>query len=432
MFRHRRRMILIALIGIFAFVLPARRTTCAPSGSPKSRPRPKLQTVKKRAAAPTSPVTLVQNAPPDYLSGEANVNVRGNQNPVVRLGMAQHGVTMIEFPANDRFFAIHPGDSNLVTTDCRKKGEDGDCTIIPTDHFLVLRAGSGFVTLLPTTPAQTKRAGRKKEPPPPTPATSIIVQMQSGIVLTFLMYPVAQLSQQAHRCVINYDRAEVIAARRKAGLAVNLDDAEPTTTAIASATPASAPPSPSLSASALSAPTPVPTPVPPDLPATTAPAIVEVERRAKKLQVGLADPAAIAKTALTQATKDPKQFKRWTPPVHGLSLSTVSRDIGEHARLVIVAVRNMNREAVRVMPGHPEMFVETRGDGGRPVQIERVKKLHAETTTTSSVLPAGAVVYYALVYETPILGAKQHLRVAVGHRSAADEPAAAAITAAAR
>lgn len=429
MLRHRRRMILIALIGIFAFVLPARRTTGAPGGSPQSRPRPKLQTIKRRGAAPTPPVTLVQNKPPDYLSGEANVNVRGNQNPVVRLGMAQHGVTMIEFPANDSFFAIHPGDSNLVTTDCRKKGEDGECAIIPTDHFLVLRAGSGFVAPLPTTPAQTRQAGRKKEPPP-TPATSIIVQMRSGIVLTFLMYPVARLSQQAHRCVINYDRAEVIAARRKAGLAINLDGAEPTATAVASTTPAGASPSPSPSAP--TTPTPVQTLAPPDLPATTAPAIVEVERRAKKLQVGLADPGAIAKTALTQATKEPKQFKRWTPQVHGLSLSTVSRDIGEHARLVIVAVRNMNREAVRVMPGHPEMFVETRGDGGRPVQIERVRKLHAETTTSSSVLPAGAVVYYALVYETPILGAKQHLRVAVGHRSAADEPAAAAITAAAK
>ncbi len=46
--------------------------------------------------------------------------------------------------------------------------------------------------------------------------------------------------------------------------------------------------------------------------------------------------------------------------------------------------------------------------------------------------PAGAIVYYALVFETPILGVNQHLRVAVGQTNAADEPTAADLTAAAR
>ena len=40
--------------------------------------------------------------------------------------------------------------------------------------------------------------------------------------------------------------------------------------------------------------------------------------------------------------------------------------------------------------------------------------------------------YFALVYEVPILGAQQHLKLAVAHMSAADEPATADLTVTAR
>jgi hypothetical protein len=61
------------------------------------------------------------------------------------------------FALADRFFAIHPGNSDLVTID--------DSPTKATDHFLVMRAGSGFAS--PTIQANTGRG----------PATSIIVQM---------------------------------------------------------------------------------------------------------------------------------------------------------------------------------------------------------------------------------------------------------------
>ncbi|MGH9913972.1 MAG: hypothetical protein ACRD63_01645, partial [Pyrinomonadaceae bacterium] len=352
----------------------------------------------------TPPVMLMQNTPPNYLSGEANVSVRGNQNPIVRLGLAQHGVTIVEFPASDRFFAIHPGDSDMVTVD--------DSPTKAKDHFMVLRAGSGFV--VPSTIKDTQKQ--------PTPATSIMVQMQSGIVLTFMIYPVPFLSQQAHRCVINYSRSEVVVARQNAGLAVNLDGIDPTAPVLASVTTINRPLPHSLPPPAI---TQAPTQVPP-------PVTVEVERRSRKLQGGITEPSAVAKSALTQAIKEPKQFKRWTPPLHGLALSTFSRDINEHSRLVVIAVRNMKAEAVRIMPGHPDMFIETLNDKGKSVQVEMIKKLHTETTTTSSVLPAGSTIFFAVVYETPILGTLQHLRVAVGQTNAADEPAATDLTADAR
>ena len=57
------------------------------------------------------------------------------------------------------------------------------------DHHLVLRAGSGF--LVPNRRARGLQAIAA--------ATTIIAQMDSGIAITFLIYPVALLKQQAHR-----------------------------------------------------------------------------------------------------------------------------------------------------------------------------------------------------------------------------------------
>ena len=110
----------------------------------------------------------------------------GNQNPVIRLGLSPNGATIIEFPAADRLFNIIPGNSNLVTVEESPTKE--------TDRFIIVRPGDGFAS--PATMANARRA----------PATSVIVQMQSGLVLTFL-YPVQQLAEQAHRVVVTYDRS---------------------------------------------------------------------------------------------------------------------------------------------------------------------------------------------------------------------------------
>src|SRR5207245_8155958 len=53
-------------------------------------------------------------------------------------------------------------------------------------------------------------------------------QMRSGLVVTFLVYPVEDLAQNVHRCVLSYHRDDVVARRRAAGLPVNLDGGETT------------------------------------------------------------------------------------------------------------------------------------------------------------------------------------------------------------
>jgi len=357
---------------------------------------------RESGAKAPSPVTLVEPPRADYLSGEANVAVSGNQNPVIRLGLSPNGVTMIEFPAADRFFALHPGNSDLVTIDeSPTKG---------TDHFLVVRAGSGFAS--PANMANARRA----------PVTSIIAQMQSGLVVTFLFYPVQQLAEQAHRVVVTYDRDEVVASRRAAGLAVNLDGAEGkgARTTSMRVSPPEATPDETAQAHAR-------TPSAPKLVADTAE--IDTAQPPVKSDLRSSDPARVASLALTEATRSPRSFKKWNDSVHGLSLSvTPVWDVGKKAQLVVIAARNTKKRDARIVPGQPEIYLETLDGKGRPLQIEPVRKLATDTTATDGVIPGGETRYYALVYEAQVLGARQRLRAVVGQTTSADEPATANLT----
>jgi len=376
MFAIIKRSIILLLVIAIPFSLQA--------GAQQKRSRaPVKRDSRPPETTPAEPVALVQQAALDYLSGEANVAVNGNMNPIIRLGMSQNGVTMIEFPVSDRFFAIHPGNSELVTID--------ESPTKATDHFLVMRAGSSFAA-----PSVATNAGRG-------PATSIIVQMQSGMVVTFLIYPVPYLSQQAHRCVVGYDRSEVINARRAAGLAVNLDGTEQDKPKAASVrvAPASGalPEAASLSASASGS---RPRKIKLD------PTVAEIDTRQSPLKrdkKDAGDPDLAARNALAEAIKSPNQFKKWNDPVHGLAVSLSQvREVDNRSRVVVVAVRNTQASAIQVVPGAPDIYVQTLDARGNPLQFEQIKKLGVETTAISSSIPAGAICYYALVYETPILG----------------------------
>src|SRR5258705_13522614 len=114
------------------------------------------------------PVTVLHNS--EYLSGEASITVAANSNPLIRIGIAQNGVTLIEFPSADKFFAVHAGNSDLVTVEKSPS--------LKRDHHLILRAGSGF--LVPS--------ARAKGLDGILPATSIIAQMDSGMAITVMVY----------------------------------------------------------------------------------------------------------------------------------------------------------------------------------------------------------------------------------------------------
>lgn len=359
----------------------------------------------------SAPVALV-SAPPEYLSGEANVQVKGNENPIIRLGLAQSGVSLVEFPASDRFFALHPGNSEMVTID--------ESPTKQNDHFFVFRAGSSFVA-----------------PPPDSstaPSASIIAQMRSGMVVTFLIYPVRELSEMAHRIVVLYDRAEVVAARRAAGLAVNLEERQEErqerSIRIAGQ---------------------------PD-PSTPAVPISDDGVKARSRTVGMrqstdaaglnkspvnasssdsspsddSDPASEARKVL-KLTLTSSKLKNWSRPIHGLSIATSTpKDFAgnDATALVIVGVSNILPEPLRIVPGQPDLFVETRDEQGKKtLLVEQVKPLYVESSGLGESIPAKATLYYAIVYRRPVLGVRQHLRVSVGQTNAADDPAVADVTA---
>jgi hypothetical protein len=322
----------------------------------------KRESKRENGSSAPAPVTLATPPSADFLSGEANVAVSGNQNPVIRLGLSPNGATIIEFPATDRLFNIIPGNSNLVTVEESPTKE--------TDRFIIVRPGDGFAS--PATMANARRA----------PATSVIVQMQSGLVLTFLFYPVQQLAEQAHRVVVTYDRSEVMAARRAAGLAVNLDSAEGARPRTSSVRISSSQASPHAAAADETSHT--------RAPATRAPlrvgdtAEIDTIEPPAKLDERTDDPARAASLALTEVTRSPKGFKKWSDSVHGLSLSTSPvREVGKRSQLVVVAVRNTRKVDARIVPGQPEIYLETVDRKGRPLQIEVVKKLATETTATA-------------------------------------------------
>jgi hypothetical protein len=398
----RLRNPIVCLVSIIIVSVCAWPLAADAQQSPSRRP---MHTRPVEPVEKAPPIALLQEGKPDYLSGESSVSVRGNQDAIIRLGLAQNGVTMLEFPAADRFFALHPGNSDLVTVD--------DSPTKATDHFLILRAGSGFAS-----PALVANAGKG-------PATSIIVQMQSGMVITFLIYPVNQIAQQAHRCVVSYDRDEVVSARRAAGLAVNLDRPDPERPRTVSLKVA---PEAAAQAAAPVNATVTPTNLSSSRPRTLPPVLADIDtkrlRGRDKRDSG--DAAEAAAKALGEAVKSPGSFKNWSRPEHGLSLSVSQvREVDEHTRVFVVAVRNSQSTALRLLPGAPELFIQTFDDKGKPLQVEQLRKLRVETTTMNGAIPAGATVYYAVVYETPILGVSQRLRVGLAQIDAADTPSTA-------
>src|SRR6266436_5106299 len=187
------------IILLSSFALVAQQLTTA-----ALRPINRCRTCVRRTAKilpPTS--TPPDTSPPaDFFVGEARVNVTKDET-VVRLAMAQHGSVLIELPANDGPRYIIPGDPEMATVD--------EKALERNKRSIVVRPGTLFVPPLPN-----RRT--------PTPAATVIAQMRSGLVVTFLFYPVEDLAQNVHRCVLSYNRDEVVARRRAAGLPVNLDN----------------------------------------------------------------------------------------------------------------------------------------------------------------------------------------------------------------
>jgi hypothetical protein len=381
-------------------VLYAQQQAAGTTGQPRCRPCP-------RRMIKTAPTALSTSQPaPDFYVGEAKVDVVKDQT-VVRLAMAQHGSVLIEVPANDGPRYIIPGDPEMATVDQK--------ALERNKRAIIVRPGTLFVP-----PARSAKAR--------TPAATVTAQMRSGLVVTFLFYPVQDLAQNVHRCVLSYNRDEVVARRRAAGLPVNLDverreemtvqsDAPTTISVESTSDNEKKTPSPSPLASPSE---PAKSPKPGEEPKINRTASPNEETKTKKE----AEAVTYIRGALQQAIKQPEEFKQWTRSSNGLKLSQVSVPVvGYSYSLAIIAIKNTTNNSLKFAASNPDLVIETVNDQGKPVNIESLKYLHVEASGSTQTIPAQGTAYYAVAYSPPVLGTHQQIRVFVAHSNAADQPA---------
>ena len=369
-------------------------------------------------AAPAAPVAVVNRVETDYLSGEASVVVNPKQPTVVRLGLSQNAVSIVEFPAADGVYYIHEGNPKMASVfQSPTKETDRSITIYPGEAFVAAR--DNFQN---------------------NPSATITLQMRSGLVLILELVPVTDLRRNAHRCVINYNREEVIAARRTAGLDYNLGE-ESKPGAIKNAKAVSklvgtSIPETQIAAADQSSPQQLESQ--PVAVATAPPirlAALDVTKgavgrqpnddsRSRKTKSG-AELSLFVNRRLADCLKNPvKNLGAWSPEKHGLTLAASRAvEIDQRQRIVVVAVRNTATANVRLVQGTPELQILTGDKDGNPLQTERLPRTYVETTSPDGLILPGSTVYYALVYDAPVMGASQRLSVLAAHTEAADAPA---------
>lgn len=386
-----------------------------PKATKRSKPKPSSGSAAKVPVKPllsppatqaSAPVSVVNLAEPDYLSGEASVMVNPKQPTVIRLGLAQNAVSIIEFPASDGIYYIHEGNPKFASVfQSPTKETDRSITVYPGESFLPARNGST--------------------------AAAISLQMRSGLVLILEFVPVTDLRKNAHRCVIRYDRETVVAARRTAGLAYDLGDENPTTAplnsrAVSKLVANSSQPETERKEDVVD---PLEHPIRSAYTGLNRAGRTQ-EKRSQGRKVSETEISAIANKTLAESLRDQKKrFVSWSKPQSGLELA-VSRvtELDTETRLVIVAVRNVTASNLRLVPSSPELQVQTTDASGSSIQTSRLEAQYVESTTLEGLVQPGSTVYYALVYKAPILGTNQTIRLLVAHREAADAPIASSLS----
>ena len=125
---------------------------------------------------------------------------------------------------------------------------------------------------------------------------------------------------------------------------------------------------------------------------------------------------------LADCLKNPKKnLGAWSKANFGLSLAiSPGREIDAEQRLLVVAVRNEATANLRLVPGTPELQIQT-VDGREKRCVERIEGMMSKRRIEGLITP-GSTAYYAIVYRAPVMGASQRLMVLASHREAADRP----------
>lgn len=327
-----------------------------------------------------------------FQSGEVYVRVRSVADRTIRLGLAPGGVTIVEFPKDDFIYARHPGDENIVTIDEMVKTRGN-----PADP-LIFRPGQGFYV--------PNEKGKQ------IPYAQITVQMVSGAVFTFQIYPVKDLQKSATRVEVLYSVKEIMAEREKLNLPTNLNlsrqinqsdeekAAEKRTALISSET----------SVQAKSKET------------------EEVESQNPNSEKDTPEEQidAFAKKIVGEAANYQWKF---SSSIHGISLAAQKTLLLENAayRLDLIAVKNTLNEPLRLV-NLPILVIETyekeqrKGNALNQEPCPVFSIVH--NLPEDQLIQPNQIIYFAIVTAYPvILGINQELKVSVAQTNAADSPA---------
>ncbi len=411
--KYTTRIIGISLVVLSAFVVNVYPQSRKPVHKPKVKNvvRPvsnetnqisNEKVVNISAVSKETQTVAVINAPlPDFLSGEANVTVNPKQPTVVRLGLAQNAVSIVEFPASDGIYYIHEGNPKLASVFQSPTKE--------TDRSITIYPGEGFV---PSKDGATSAA--------------ISLQMRSGLVLILELVPVSDLKKNAHRCVISYDREAVVSARKVAGLAFDLGgdtkNSSPINSRALSKLVGSARPAEEKTSD-------LPTSESNSISNAVFAEIPESKRTGSKRAMTDAEISKAANKRLADVLRDQKKhLSAWSSPLHGLELSlTRVTDLDSENRLVVIAIRNSASTNLRLVRGSPELQIQTLDKDGNSLLTTKLDLHYLETTAFEGLVQPGSTTFYALVYKSPLLGVNQKIRVAVAQTEAIDAPISATL-----
>jgi hypothetical protein len=348
-----------------------------------------------------------------YHSGDVLVRSTSNSHMIVPIGMSRGAVAFVEFPAADPFYSFHEGNAKIAYVNCGQNLDGSaqgtrQCTIRPTDA-LVLQPGENFPV-----PAQGD---------PVTSTTVIHVQRASGMVVTFIIYPVLEASESATRVVVSYDVKEVLAARQKAGLMTQLVPADALVRE--GGVPASSP----LVANAAA---------PQDAKNVgnfggtlfRSEALL-VDGNAAQAPTAPEDELGDKTVAELRRVAGANPQLRFSKPVHGLSLAVASNPPPVSNVVVqVIAVRNTLTIPVRLLPEQPDIRIMQAAKKGEAINDQTVSLKYVATTLgDDNVLQPNTVYFFAIAYEPPALTVRQSLYASFAHMLASDEPAVTPITA---
>lgn len=430
----------------------------------------------QKRKTPKSSVSV--DIPSGLLTGESTLEV-SSTTAQIKIGLAETGVSLIEFPVTDRLYLVHPGvgvgmiggsesqvsPQDIVVVDSTRRG--------PHDP-LVLRPGPAF----PSKGVSGCRA-------------LLTVQMVSGLIVTIQIFHVKDVARNANRVVVSYDTARIIQARSKAGLATVLtQQSEPFSKEAGSTNASSSPsktpenkpvvaqtvdpvsstvspsptlPGPVVPVSQTQKKTPVPEAIPSGLalpesatlpktepagpgkgpqvdPTQTGDAVVDSpvlgEFTAQENYdqfISVEAPSVVTESILDQllklaASRKTAPFK-FTKPVQGISLSAresvflnpKKNPSEKKIQVVLVAVRNVSKSTLQIIPTDPLVRLET-GPSGQPLNLENLEIIGSKNSG-ESILKPGEIKWYAVAFQARGIGINQRVVLTVAHSAAADQPA---------